>query len=51
MHAPIMTRVNFIDSVSWASPIMRSSVVVFMKLRAAVRSVALRVGGAAEYAH
>ena len=50
MHAPITTRVNTIDSVSWASPVMRSSVPVFMELRTAVRSVVLRVGGAAEYA-
>ena len=51
MHAPIMTRVDVIDSVSWASPVMRSSVLVFMGFRAAARSVVSRVGGTAEYAH
>lgn len=50
MHAPIVTGVGAWASGAMASPVMRSSVPVFMGLRAATRLVALRLGGEVEYA-
>ena len=51
IHAPVTTRVDVVDSVRWASPVMRSSMLEFMGVRAVARSVVLRVGGLAEYKH
>lgn len=50
MQAPIVTRVEGLALAAMASPVMRSSVSIFMGLRAARRSVTLRVGAEAEYA-
>lgn len=50
MQAPMVTRVGGSALAAIASPVIKSSVPVFMGLRAARRSVMLRVRGEAEYA-
>ena len=49
IHAPMVTRVGVWASAAIASPVMRSSVLVLIGVRAATRSVVLKVGGEAEY--
>ena len=49
IHAPMVTRVGVWASAAIASPVMRSSVLVLIGVRAATRSVVLKVGDEAEY--